>query len=122
MRKWIKLIEQAESQAEQMVDAFYEAFEKTEMALYVSVSLSVQKWNEVELSLIRTKPESRKEGWATRAMTMLVDFADQYDVVLSLGIAHDADGRNNGLTQEELYDWYSRWGFEGGQSMKRIPS
>ena len=105
---------------EAMIDAFYDALEQSDLHGKVRVSLN-QHGEDVELTHILTTPDQRGHGLANRAMALLTDLADRYDVILTLGVAHDADGREGGLTSDQLWQWYLGWGFEGGQSMRRNP-
>jgi hypothetical protein len=107
-----------------MMDAFYNAFDASGLADQVTVSLMLDPDSPdttVELNHISTKPGSRGGGLATKVMGLLTDCADQYNVVLRLGVASDADGRDGSMTGEQLEDWYAGWGFEGGHVMRRSP-
>lgn len=123
MRDLIRIVEGNDHAAQAMIDGFYDAMDQAPDLRTVSVSLHVDTRfpDAVELSLIRTQPGMRGRGTASKAMALLCDIADQYEVTLTLGVAEDADGREQGLTAEELRDWYTRWGFEGGMTMKRYP-
>jgi RimJ/RimL family protein N-acetyltransferase len=107
--------------SEAMIDAFYDALEQSDLYGKISVSLHPHGGDVVELSLIRTEPTLRGQGLANQAMALLTDQADRFEVILTLGVADDADGRQGGLTSEQLWQWYHGWGFEGGMSMKRYP-
>lgn len=123
MRDMIRLLEASQPTAEAMIEAFEDALYQRPDLSDVSVSLHVDTRypDAVELSLIRTKPGHRRRGSGSKAMALLCDIADQYGVTLTLGVADDATSRQEGLSTEELHDWYTRWGFEGGMSMRRYP-
>jgi hypothetical protein len=128
-RHWIQLCEsvmpdEVTPNPRGMMDAFEDAFEASGLAGHMTVSLMLDPDSPdttVELNHISTKAGSRGTGLATKAMALLTDYADQFNVVLRLGVASDADGRNGSMTGEQLVDWYAGWGFEGGQVMRRTP-
>lgn len=129
LRRWMILCEvtmpdEIPSDPQGMMEAFEDAFEVSGLAGQVTVSLMLDPdspEDTVELNHISTKPVSRGSGLATKAMALLTDMADQYNVVLRLGVATDADGRDGSMTGEQLVDWYAGWGFEGGHVMRRVP-
>ncbi len=130
LRHWMQLCEAAmpddvPPDPEGMIDAFYDVFDTSGLAGQVTVSLMLDPNapnTTVELNHISTKAGSRGGGLANKAMELLTDHADQYNVVLRLGVASDANGRDGSMTGEQLVDWYAGWGFEGGQVMRRSPN
>jgi hypothetical protein len=129
LRRWMQLCEavmpdDVEPNPQGMMDAFYDAFAVSGLDGQVTVSLMLDPDSPettVELNHISTKPGSRGGGLANKAMGLLTDYADRFNVVLRLGVASDADGRNGSMTGEQLVDWYAGWGFDGGQVMRRTP-
>ncbi len=111
--------------AQQMIEAFEDVFAASHIKDHVGVSLwhiEDKPDDQVELSSIGTKEESRNQGYGNEAMAMVCKFADQYQITLTLGIANDADGEDNSLTIDQLHEWYEQWGFEGGRHrMVRYP-
>ena len=58
---------------------------------------------------IRSLPEFRNQGHASKLLKRLVDLADKMNVKLTL-FADQTD--NEGLSVHSLIDWYKKYGFE----------
>ena len=106
--------------ADEFIDAIEAGLEKS--SFRDKGSLSLHKFGEetVEISHIGVNEEFRRTGIASKVMMWLTGFADACGITLILGVADDADPET-GLGWQDLHDWYERWGFEGGSSMKRNP-
>jgi len=111
--------------AERMIDAFDDALDTSPWNHRVRVSLQPDPRDpeySVELVHIQvSNRDDRNKGYASKAMQMLTDMADRFGTTLTLGVAEDADGFRDTLTRDELRDWYERWGFDGGATMRRKP-
>ncbi len=110
--------------AQTMIEAFEDAFEQSPIKDHVSVNLwHSEIWppDQVEIASIGTEKDSRNQGYGNEAMAMICQFADKFQITLTLGVANDANGEHNSLTVSQLRNWYEKWGFEGGHTMKRYP-
>lgn len=121
MRHLMRLCEMQKTRAAMMIDAFNTEFEHAGLRKIVTIDLSEDDRDPngatVELGIIWTKIEMRNQRMASRTMEILTKVADQFKVMLTLAIATEPD--DGGLDTNQLHDWYMRWGFQGGELMKR---
>lgn len=74
----------------------------------------------VHLGMIQTEEPQRGQGHASQLLERICSLADKVGVTLTLRAEPKA--RRIGLVQEELVEWYGRYGFEGSwEKMTRGP-
>jgi ribosomal protein S18 acetylase RimI-like enzyme len=66
-------------------------------------------FNGIYIEHIRTLPEFKNKGYASRLLKKLIDLADKMNIKLSL---HAKQTNEEGLSIKSLKDWYKRYGFE----------
>jgi GNAT superfamily N-acetyltransferase len=92
------------------------------------VVFEVKNWTEgIALSFIKTPPEYRGKGLASRALKELLSFADKHGVPVtgSVDPQKDADPSDKPiLNKKQLNQWYGRHGFKTrrGDGIYRAPS
>jgi len=117
------LTEQVEDPGEAFIDAFYTAFETSDLKSAGRVALHQHALDEVEISYIEAHETGK--GTGTRLMKLLTSLADEHGVVLYASPASDADGEDDTMDTHALAEWYERWGFErqpAVDAMRREPS
>jgi GNAT superfamily N-acetyltransferase len=97
--------------AEQMWDAFDDAYAESGLKEVSRVSLSQKGKRQLEIDVIDVNLPARGQGVGNKILSMLTSLADQYKVGLTLSPAEDADG-DLGLDYDGLIQWYEKWGFE----------
>ncbi len=83
-----------------------------------SLGISFDHANTVEIEEIIALEMG--QGYGSRAMNILCSLADDMDITLVLGVANDDDGyftADDMPDENQLIDFYSRFGFEIVQSM-----
>jgi len=71
----------------------------------------VVSFNVIYIEHVRTLPEFKNKGYASRLLKRLVDLADKMNVRLTLH-PQPTDNQGQGLSTDDLIDWYKRYGFE----------
>jgi GNAT superfamily N-acetyltransferase len=76
------------------------------------VVFEIKNWSEgIALSLIKTPPEYRGKGLASRALKELLAFADKHGVPVTGSVAPQED-EGQTLSKAQLKAWYGRHGFK----------
>jgi ribosomal protein S18 acetylase RimI-like enzyme len=79
-------------------------------------------FNKIHIEHIRSLPEFRNQGHASKLLKRLVDLADKMNIKMTL-FTDQTD--QEGLPEHSLIDWYKRYGFEyedeEGELMIRYP-
>ena len=65
-------------------------------------------FNDIYIEHIRSLPEFKNKGYASKLLKRLVDLADKMNIRLTLF----AEQTEEGLSEHSLIDWYKRYGFE----------
>lgn len=68
-------------------------------------------FNSVYIEHIRSLPEFKNKGYASKLLKRLVDLADKMNVRLTLH-PQPTDNQGQGLSMDDLINWYKRYGFE----------
>jgi GNAT superfamily N-acetyltransferase len=111
-------------------------WEKSTQAMYIGgpffaryfgedgmVLFEIKNWNEgIALSLIKTPPEYRGKGFASRALKELISFADKHGVPIT-GVVDAQKDEAPTLNKTALKKWYGRHGFkhQPGDRIHRAP-
>ena len=67
-------------------------------------------FNNIYIEHIRSLPEFKNKGYASRLLKRLIDLADKMSVRLTLH-PQPTDNRGQGLSMDDLINWYKRYGF-----------
>lgn len=91
-----------------------------EHSISLELKLSPNGWR---LSYIQVPEESRRKGLASYVISRISELADKYGQELTLGVKAD---EGSGLNNDQLTEFYSRYGFESDQGsdteMVRLPN
>jgi len=68
-------------------------------------------FNGIYIEHIRSLPQFKNKGYASKLLGRLTELADKMNVRLTLH-PKPTDNQGNGLSKDSLIDWYRRYGFE----------
>lgn len=94
--------------ADEFIEEFQHRFNQLAICNFVQVNPSSGNGSTISLDYIRVEQTKRKNGLATRVLTLLLELSDETGVAIEV-VPHSFEPEV--MSDDELAAWYARYGF-----------